>query len=217
MMPSAVPYQPKKENRTGVHPAYSGIRGWIRRLGLSGVLMISAVVTTWGQPDSLARLGITEQQESAAKAWLEDLYDFGVEVKGDSVFFNEETRRIAADSMYRKIIYPDAYSWPAVQALMQRKALKPTFWYLINLYHSDAAHQELVMQMILPFDQLIEMDRVLVATYYTYIAFDPQVYHVVNGRTTEVRRPDIAEQKLLATKAIVDRILGRRALRANKR
>ncbi|MDZ4747005.1 MAG: hypothetical protein SH808_00845 [Saprospiraceae bacterium] len=63
---------------------------------------------------------------------------------------------------------------------------------------------------------ILEMDRALLAAFYTYIAFDPQVYSVENGRTMEVLRPDIAEHKLLATKSIIDHIFEqRRQLKAN--
>jgi hypothetical protein len=187
------------------------------RPGLIAVLLALCGAVCQGQTDSLARFGVTPEQEAAASEWLNDLYTFGVEIKGDSAHFNDETRRIVSDSLYRSVIFPKTYSWGYAKGLMESMALKPFFWYMINLYHTDTARRDLVLKMVLPFDGLMEMDRILVATYYTYIAFDPEVYTVVNGKTTEVRRPDIAEQKLLATKAMVDQILLQRSLRAGKR
>ena len=160
--------------------------------------------------DTSQGVGFLEAQEAIAKAWLDNLYTPGVTIKGDSVYFDDETRIITSDSSYRKIIYPETYSWTMVQALMQRKAIKPAVWHLINLYQMDTTNRKMVLQMILPLDQVLEMDRVMTATYYTYIAFDPDVYTIVNGKTTEVKRPDIAEQKLIATKAITDYILADR-------
>lgn len=60
------------------------------------------------------------------------------------------------------------------------------------------------------------MDKALVATYYTNIAFDPEVYTIVDGKEQprEVSRPDIAEKKLLATKEIVDHVMYYRSKKA---
>jgi hypothetical protein len=155
--------------------------------------------------------GFTPEQEAAATAWLEDLYTHGVQQRGDSIYFNDETRRIVSDSAYRKVIYPGTYSWAMVQALMQRNIIKPAIWHMINLYHQDTSNHQLVLRMILPLDQTLEMDRVLLAAFYTYLPFDPDVYHIENGQTVYVKRPDIAEQKLMASKAITDQIFAQRA------
>ena len=186
------------------------------------VFMIIFMSTTvvkplFGQADSLAFYsGFTEAQEVAAKAWLDDLYSHGVTIKNDSVYFNDETRRIVSDSMYHNIIYPPSYKWEVVPALLKSKAIKPAVWHLLNLYHLDTTNRVLVLKMILPMDQVLEMDRVMLAAFYTYIAFDPEVYDIENGKSVAVRRPDLAEQKLLATKSIVDQILIQRRLRQAK-
>lgn len=175
-------------------------------------LCVHTGTTVKAQTDTLS--GFLQSQEAAARAWLEDLYSHGVEIKGDSVFFNDETRRIASDSLYRNLIYPGEYKWETVAALMQRKLLKPAIWYFINLYQADTSRRDLVLQMMLPLDQTLEMDRAILASFYTYIAFDPDVYRIENGKTVEVRRPDVAEYKLRAAKSIVDHILAQRALQS---
>jgi hypothetical protein len=154
--------------------------------------------------------GIQESRDAIAQAWLDDLYAKGVTIRNDSVYFNDETRRIASDSIYRSIIFPQTYSWGIVQALMQNKAIKPAVWHLINLYHADTTNRSMVLQMILPLDQVLEMDRVILAAFYTYIAFDPEVYTMINGRSVAIKRPDIAEHKLIAAKAITDQIFAYR-------
>lgn len=189
---------------------YMNVHRSILSLILSVMLCVLSGHHAVAQSDTLS--GFLQSQEAAARAWLDDLYSHGVEIKGDSVYFNDETRRIASDSVYRSLIYPDAYAWETVAALMQRKWLKPAIWYFINLYHTDTTRRDLVLNMILPLDQTLEMDRAILAAFYTYIAFDPEVYRVENGKTVEVRRPDIAEHKLLAAKAIVDHIKAQRSL-----
>ena len=178
-------------------------------------ISIMFVETILGQADYLTPGGggFTASQEAAAKAWLEELYSQGVTIKNDSVYFNDETRRIVTDTAYQQIIYPEVYKWEVVPTLLQNKAIKPAMWYLINLYHTDTTRRELILKTILPLDQALEMDRVMVASFYTYIAFDPEVYTIVNGKSVGVKRPDLAEQKLLVTKAIVDQILEQRIAR----
>ena len=177
---------------------------------LCAFLLVAGRVQGQGSPDPSLGSGRPDPRDAAAQAWIDDLYTPGVTYVGDSVHFNDETRRITTDSLYRSIIYPPAYSWAIVSALMQEKAIKPAVWHLINLYLADTANHTMVMQLILPLDEVLEMDRVLVAAYYTYIAFDPDVYTIVDGRTASVRRPDIAEKKLLATKAITEQVFAHR-------
>lgn len=154
--------------------------------------------------------GLQSELEASTLAWLENLYAHGVEIKGDSVYFNDETRLITSDSQYYSLIYPEKYTWERVSGFLQLKMLKPAIWYMINLYGTDPERRDLVLKMILPLEQTLEMDRVLLAAFYTYIAFDPQVYRIENGKSVEVLRPDIAEQKLLSTKAITDAIFAQR-------
>jgi archaellum biogenesis ATPase FlaH len=85
-------------------------------------------------------------------------------------------------------------------------ALKQAFWYLVNLYNADPKHKEMVLKVIIPFDQMLEMDKVIISSFYSYIPFDPEVSIVENGMTTAIIRPDLAEQKLLAAKEVVNYI-----------
>ncbi len=188
------------------------------KLLLSSILCVLLPFFAMGQKEVKQPLDSASllRQEAAAKNWVDNMYSVGVEIKGDSVHFNDEARLIVADSNYRKIIYPEVYSWNIVQALMQRKMFKPMFWHLINLYYADPQNKELVLKMIVPFDQIFEMEKILTATFYTYSAFDPQVFSIENGKTKEVLRPDIAEHKLMATKAIVDQIYAQRNQAKNK-
>lgn len=159
-----------------------------------------------------------EQRDSIYKQWIDDLYDFGVKRTGDSITLNKDVERILEDSLYRNLIYPESYLMAVVQLLISKRALKPAFWYLINIYADDSSNRDEILNIIIPMDRLIELDKALVATYYTYIAFDPEVYSIVEGKELprEVSRPDIAEKKLLATKEIVEYVLLNRSNRASK-
>ena len=133
---------------------------------------------------------------------MKDLYQRGVEMEKDSIRINAEARRILTDSAYRRIIYPTAFSWPAAQELLKRMELKIAFWYLINLYMADTINRKLVLNTLIPFDQLFEMDKVLTSTFYTYALLDPAVCTISNGRP-EILHPDRAEYKFHKVKEII--------------
>ncbi len=148
----------------------------------------------------------TPEHEAAAKQWVDNIYEIGFDINEDSVKVTEEAKLIIDNKEYQKLIYPQKYTWEYTLALMKKSALKPAFWYLTNIYYQYPQHRNLVLQTLIPFDQIFEMDRALVASYYTYIPFDPEVVQIINGKA-EFKRPDIAEAKLVATKEIVEHIL----------
>ena len=144
--------------------------------------------------------------DAQSKEWLDDLYSIGMQRKGDSLIINDESKKILKDTSYYKAIYPEVYTWQDTQYLMKKMALKQAFWYLINLYDLDSNNKELVLQMIVPFDEIIEMDKIIISSFYSYIAFDPETVTIVKGTVSEVKRPDIAERKLIAVKEIISYI-----------
>ena len=48
--------------------------------------------------------------------------------------------------------------------------------------------------------------KVIISSFYSYIAFDHETTTIVEGIVTEVKRPDIAERKLIAVKEIISYI-----------
>ena len=183
---------------------------------LLSVFFCGSLIAGYGQTDTIPTLKITAEMDSIYAEWIEDLYAFGVERTSDSIILNKDAQRILEDSSYRELLYPDFYLLPVAKTLINKRALKQAFWYLINIYAADNKNKDVVLNIIIPFDQLIEMDKALIASYYTYISFDPQVYtNTSDGeQPREVSRPDIAEQKLLATKEIVDHVIYYRAKQA---
>jgi hypothetical protein len=180
--------------------------------------LINLYYLGYGQVDTvpLSNNNNPTSKELDSKAWLEDLYESAVKFEGDTIVFNNEAKRILEDSVYHQFLYPKVYTWQVAQQLMERKALKQTFWYLINLYYADKKNRDLVLKMILPYDQVLKMDKVIISVYYSYIAFDPEVATIKNGKTSEVIRPDIAEQKLSVAKEIIKQILNYRTQRPQK-
>lgn len=179
------------------------------------ILLCFSYFLSIGQSKPADQAIITPEQEAASQKWLANLYEMGVEIRNDSMILNEEAKRVLTDTTYYNFIYPKVYDWRIVQVLMKRMALKQAFWYMINLYHSNPKNKELVLQTIVPYDRIMEMDKIMISTLYSYISFDPEVSILEIGKAPVVKRPDIAEQKMLATKEIVSYILSYREQQNN--
>ena len=164
----------------------------------------------------LDSLNITPDQEKASKEWIDYLYQTGVEHQGDSVIFNQEAISLLTDPGYRSLIYPQIYNWEMVRSLMLKGAIKQAIWYMINLYPENEKFKETVLQSLMPLDEYIELDKVIISSYYTYVLFDPEVAIIKDGKVAEITRPDIGEQKLRDTEEIVKNVLHYRELRMKK-
>ncbi|HQW25093.1 MAG TPA: hypothetical protein PLV75_04005, partial [Saprospiraceae bacterium] len=88
------------------------------------ILLVAHGIDGVGQIDTLAMFGITHEQEAEYRKWLDNLYEVGVKVEGDSIYITEETRRVASDSTYRLLIYPQTYDWTAANALFKQMQYK---------------------------------------------------------------------------------------------
>jgi hypothetical protein len=172
--------------------------------------------TAYSQQDTIIKYGVSQKQEAEYQAWLDNLYEMGVVVDGDSVFISEEARRTVTDSAYRAILYPATYNWGEAQYLLKQMQLKIGFWYLINLYIEEEKNKEIVLNFILPFDEILEMDKVLLAVFYTYGLLDPAVASLENGKPN-IKHPEIVEKKLAAVKEIVSYVLAYRIQKENQK
>src|SRR3954469_14259662 len=75
-----------------------------------------------------------QKKEKYWSAWVNDLYEMGVQITNHSIRMNEEAKKVVRDSNYRKIIYPELYCWPTTLWLLRNMELKKACWYMINLY-----------------------------------------------------------------------------------
>ena len=154
--------------------------------------------------------------DAQSKEWLTDLNTIGVINKEGVMILNDESKKILKDSLYYKVIYPKIYTWEDTLYLMKKMAMKQAFWYLINLYDSDSGNKELVLKTLIPFDEIMQMDKIIISSFYSYIAFDPDTTTIVDGAISEVMRPDIAERKLIAVKEIISYIQYNRKQKSEK-
>lgn len=135
-----------------------------------------------------------QAQEEYWRKWYLDLYEIGVGQNKDSLKITPEVIRIMQDTAYSNAIYPATYTWPAAMDLVKTMALKKAFWHMINLYSGDEQMKNLVVAFLLPFDQRFEMDKILIASFYTYGMTDPEATSFRDGKI-QITRPDIIEAK----------------------
>lgn len=153
---------------------------------------------TAGLPDSVMKA------ESAFSNWYKGLTEMGVEKSRDSFYIREEVFKLLKDPAYRQSVY-QPYSWASVNALLNKMELKKAFWQMINLYRQDTANRRMVIGTMLLYDSLIDMDKALISSFYTYAFADPELCRLKDNRP-EIFRPDLLEQKLRSTREIVSYI-----------
>lgn len=179
----------------------------LRWCSLTAFLLVQGLC--WAQQDTLPIIHLTPQEEETYKAWLAQLYEIGVVVQGDSIYISEEARQAATDSAFRAVLFPPVYTWSAAVSIFQQMQLKIGFWYLINLYKNDSATREYVLQYILTFENILDMDKVLISSFYTYAFLDPEVSVIIQGKPV-IQHPEIVEQKLMTVKEILMYIMAYR-------
>ena len=141
----------------------------------------------------------------SAKIWdakIKDLYDVGVVMSKDSIRINEESRKIILDSNYRKVVYPTTYMWNEVVTLLKANELKKGFWYLINIYGNDTVNNKLVIESLVPYEQVIDMKKALISIFYSYALLDSRFCTINNGKPL-ITRPDMLEKKFGQLKEII--------------
>ena len=142
------------------------------------------------------------QDRKLQEKWLKDLFEMGVEKKNDSVYVREEVIRLVKDSAYRNSVYPEKYSWATVVPLLQKMELKKAFWHLINVYMADTSTRSMVVGTFMLYDSLIDMEKILINSYYTYAFTDPRVCRIKNDKP-EIYRPDLLEKSIYSTKELI--------------
>lgn len=144
------------------------------------------------------------ERENAVKMgeWLANLYEHGIRAEEDTLFISAEVRNILANDELMQFMFPGEYTWASAVYLMEKMELKKAFWFLLNLYPEN---RELVVQTLLKYDSIIEIDKVLTSVFYTYAMIDPEVCKIENGKP-EIIRPDLVEEGLSNLKEIIQYI-----------
>lgn len=152
------------------------------------------------------------------KDWMQNLQTMGARQQKDSFVIEAEVLKLMKDEGYRNSIYPAVYNWTSAVDLLKKMELKKAFWHLINLYadNKNEKERQLVLGTFFMYDSVMEMDKILVSTYYTYAFTDPRVYRVTNNKP-QFFRPDLLEKNLALTKKLCEYIWHYRKQKLAKR
>lgn len=167
-------------------------------------LIIGALLTlfspsVFGQQDAVPMTEAEKENARNLAKWLNELYEHGIRQDADTLFISAEVQNLLANPEMMAFMFPEEYTWGSAVALMDKMELKKAFWVLLNLYPDN---RELVVQTLLKYDSLVEMDKVLTSVFYTYAMIDPRVCRIENGKP-QIIRPDLVEEGLSNLKEVI--------------
>ncbi len=132
------------------------------------------------------------------KKWLNKLTSKGVTSKDEEIIFDEEAIKLLQDKSYREKVYRK-YTLYDVGLSFSEMDIKKAFWQIINIYPQK---KDTLIQYVFAFDEILPVDEILLASFYTYAFFDPKITKLNNGKP-DVYRPDIFEEYFRRTKEII--------------
>ena len=132
------------------------------------------------------------------KKWLNTLTSKGVTSKNGEIVFDEEAIKLLKDKSYREKVYRE-YTLYDVGLSFSEMDIKKAFWQIINIYPQK---KDTLIKYVFAFDEILPVDEIMLASFYTYAFFDPNITKLDNGKP-DVYRPDIFEEYFRRTKEIV--------------
>ena len=132
------------------------------------------------------------------KKWLNTLTSKGVTSKNGEIVFDEEAIKLLQDKSYREKVYRE-YTLYDVGLSFSEMDIKKAFWQIINIYPQK---KDTLIKYVFAFDEILPVDEIMLASFYTYAFFDPNITKLDNGKP-DVYRPDIFEEYFRRTKEII--------------
>lgn len=148
--------------------------------------------------DLVEFIGELDRIEIENKKWLNTLSSKGVTYKNEEIVFDEEAIKLLQDKSYREKVYRE-YTLYDVGLSFSEMDIKKAFWQIINIYPEK---KDTLIQYVFAFDEILPVDEILLASFYTYAFFDPKITKLGNGKP-DVYRPDIFEEYFRRTKEII--------------
>ena len=140
-----------------------------------------------------------DKLELENKKWYDALVSKGVTSNDQEIIFDDEALKLLKDETYRNEIYKDDYSLYDVGFSLNQLDLKKAFWQMINIYPNK---KDTIINYIYAYDKILPVEEILLASFYTYAFFDPNITKLDNGKP-DVYRPDIFEEYFRRTKEII--------------
>tara|TARA_X000000368_G_C22941502_1_gene672375 strand:+ start:455 stop:1030 length:576 start_codon:yes stop_codon:yes gene_type:complete len=148
--------------------------------------------------DFVEFIGELDRIDIENKKWLNTLSSKGVTYKNEEIVFDEEAIKLLKDKSYREKVYRE-YTLYDIGLSFSEMDIKKAFWQIINIYPEK---KDTLIQYVFAFDEILPVDEILLASFYTYAFFDPKITKLGNGKP-DVYRPDIFEEYFRRTKEII--------------
>ena len=148
--------------------------------------------------DFVEFIGELDRIDIENKKWLNTLSSKGVKYKNEEIVFDEEAIKLLKDKSYREKVYRE-YTLYDIGLSFSEMDIKKAFWQIINIYPEK---KDTLIQYVFAFDEILPVDEILLASFYTYAFFDPKITKLGNGKP-DVYRPDIFEEYFRRTKEII--------------
>ena len=116
------------------------------------------------------------------KKWLNTLTSKGVTSKNGEIVFDEEAIKLLKDKSYREKVYRE-YTLYDVGLSFSEMDIKKAFWQIINIYPQK---KDTLIKYVFAFDEILPVDEIMLASFYTYAFFDPNITKLDNGKPDAV-------------------------------
>jgi len=141
-------------------------------------------------------------QNQYDEQWVAKLYEHGVQIEGERIKINDEVKELIKNSDYRSSIHDNQRDWSVTLSYLQDNSFKKACWNLINLFGLHDYSDDKIIKILLTYDSVFEMDKMLVAAFYTYCYTDPEIGHIQDGKPV-IEAPHLMEEKLRHVKKMI--------------
>jgi len=151
--------------------------------------------------------------DTAVQKWLEEQMTPGISADSNAIVMSTEVRRLMADTAYRDSVYRQPYTFTDVGHSLAATNLRRAFWQMINLYPQN---KQRVLRYIVAYDELIDSDRLVASSFYTYALLDPRITKIDGGKPAIIH-PDVMDSLFRNMNEIIDYILQYRVTHPQKK
>lgn len=145
---------------------------------------------------------LAQTNQVGGDEWLQDLFKHGVEMTDDSIYISQEVLFLLEDETLRAEFYDNQQNLPLTISYIQKGELKKASWNFINLYLMNDYMKDKVLKSVLTYNQMFNMEKVLVSAFYTYCYTDSSIGYIEDGKPV-IESPHILEEKLQAVREII--------------
>ena len=165
------------------------------------------------EQDSVARdsaaLKAILAQEDSAQVWINAQIEPGVKFDSNKFYLDTEVKAIIQDPEYAAWIYQTPHTLVQFRDALSIKNLRLAFWISVRIYREQ---RPVILPILVAYDELIEVDKVLKAGFQTYSFLDPRITKIENGKP-EVHRPDILDEDMQQTNLVIADVMDERQKR----